>query len=70
MKTTEQATQIFQKHFSDWQQRQQNQTSGYEYESSFVKMMQEVEREIFQLSVGEVPTDKNRKKKSKRVLGK
>ena len=43
MKTTEQVTKIFQKHFTEWQQSQQNQTSGYEYESSFVTMMQEVE---------------------------
>jgi len=31
--------------------------------------MQEVEREVFQLSMGGVPKDKNRKK-SKRVFGK
>lgn len=70
MKTLEQATELFQKRYSDWITNQHNQTSGYEYENSFVKMMQEVELEVFQLSAGEVPTNKNRKKKSKRVLGK
>jgi len=70
MKTIEQATEFFQKHYSEWLKKQQNQNNGYEYESSFVKMMQEVEHEVFQISVGEVPKNKNIKKKSKRVLEK
>lgn len=70
MKTIEQATEFFQKRYTVWLKNQQNQNNGYEYESSFVTMMQEVEREVFQLSAGEIPTDKNKKKKSKRVLEK
>lgn len=70
MKTIEQATEFFQKRYSEWLKNQQNQNNGYEYENSFVKMMQEVEQEVFQLSVGKVPKNKNIKKKSKRALGK
>ena len=70
MKTIEQATEFFQKRYSEWLKNQQNQNNGYEYENSFVKMMQEVEQEVFQLSVGKVPANKNIKKKSKRALGK
>jgi hypothetical protein len=70
MKTIEQATEFFQKRYAEWLRNQQNQNNGYNYESSFVKMMQEVEQEVFQLSVGEVPQNKNIKKKSKPVLGK
>ena len=70
MKTMENATRIFQKHYADWEESQKNQTNGYEYESSFVKMMQQVELEVFQNSAGKVPASKNQKKKSKRVLAK
>ena len=70
MKTMEYATEIFQKHYAEWIESQKNQTSGYEYESSFVEMIQKVEQEVFQSSVGKVPASKNQKKKSKRVLEK
>ncbi|QMU66325.1 MAG: hypothetical protein GKR88_19905 [Flavobacteriaceae bacterium] len=44
--------------------------SGYDYESTYADMMQKVEQEILQLSVGEVPKDKNVKKNFKPDLEK
>ena len=42
--------------------------SGYDYESTYADMMQKVEKEVLQLSVGEVPKDKNIKKNFKPAL--
>lgn len=48
-----------------WQQVQENQTSGYEYEKSFTDLWQKLGQEVFQLSLGDATYQKNRKKKSK-----
>lgn len=39
--------------------------SGYDYEATYADMMQKIEHEVLQLSVGAVPRDKNVKKNSK-----
>lgn len=36
------------------------------YEKSFIEVMRGLNEELFQLSVGQVPQDRNLKKKSKR----
>jgi hypothetical protein len=36
---------------------------GYTYEHEFVKLMQELNQELLQLSLGELPKDRNAKKK-------
>ena len=45
-----------------WYESQQGQTSGYEYEKTFVEMMRGISHEIFQESLGPVPKSRNQKK--------
>jgi hypothetical protein len=47
-----------------WKASQQRQTSGYEYERSFVEMWQKMGSKIFQNSIGNLPTSRNQKKTS------
>ena len=63
-------TQIFEKYYQEWLTNPDRMKNGYEYERTYLEMMQNVEREVLQASVGEVAENKNRKKKSKPVLGK
>lgn len=58
-----QAKEKFELHLREWSKNQSGQTDGYEYEKSFVEMMQRVSKETLQLSVGEVPVSKNKKKR-------
>ena len=37
-------------------------TDGYTYEQEFVELMQELNQDLFQLSLGELPKDRNAKK--------
>ena len=64
------ATAILRERYTAWEQDPQRFSSGYEYESSFAKMMEAVEREVFALSVGDAPKDRNRKKNSTPASGK
>ena len=61
--TIDQATEIFRKNYEKWLQEQQHQTSGYEYEKSYVEMMQHVSREVLESSIEK--TGKGRKKNSR-----
>ena len=65
MEFKQQATAIFKKHLEQWESNPERMESGYDYESTYADMMQKVEREVLQLSVGEVPKDKNLKKNFK-----
>ena len=65
----QQATAIFEKYITEWESSPQRMESGYDYESTYAEMMQKVEKEVLQLSVGEVPKDKNVKKNFKPDLG-
>ena len=56
------ATTILEKYLSEWEADPRRMESGYDYEATYAAMMEKVEREILQLSVGEVPRDKNAKK--------
>jgi len=49
---------------SQWMASQKGQTSGYEYEMSFIKLWQRLGREVFQQSVGELPARPHEKKTS------
>lgn len=49
-----------------WQQSQEHQTSGYEYEKSFTQLGQKLGQEVFQSSLGEGAYQKNSKKKPPR----
>ncbi len=61
----QQATAIFERHLSEWESNPQRMKSGYDYEATYAEMMHKVGQEILQLSVGEVPKDKNSKKNSR-----
>jgi isoleucyl-tRNA synthetase len=61
----QQATAIFEKYLSEWESNPQRMESGYDYEATYADMMQKIEHEVLQLSVGAVPRDKNVKKNSK-----
>jgi hypothetical protein len=62
MKHISKAAEIFAKHFQNWENSPERYLSGYHYEESYAKMMQAVEKEVFDLSLGEKPKDKNKKK--------
>lgn len=62
------ATKIFQENYKKWLNNQERNSSGYEYERSFIEQMQKMERELFQHSIGDVPVNRNLKKKSKPPL--
>lgn len=54
------ATEILLKRIDEWSEKPK--TDGYEYEKSFIEVMQGLNEELFQLSVGELPKDRNEKK--------
>ena len=70
MTTKEQAIAIFEKHYATWESDPERMENGYQYEATYARMMQKVEQEILQLSVGKVPKSKNTKKNSRPDLGK
>ena len=65
----ERATNIFRENYSKWIDNDEKYSSGYEYERSFVEIMQNIEKELFKDSIGEVPINRNLKKKSKPRTG-
>lgn len=68
--TQKDPTKIFEKYYAEWMDNPQRLESGYDYEKTYSEMMKKVEMEVFQNSVGEIPINKNRKKNSKRFMGK
>jgi cell fate (sporulation/competence/biofilm development) regulator YlbF (YheA/YmcA/DUF963 family) len=70
METKEKAVEIFSKYYSDWEKNKERNQSGYDYERTYVEMMQKVQQAILQNSVGEISPSKNVKKKFKPVQGK
>ena len=59
----EQLKKSYERKLKDWMSSQAGQTSGYEYEKSFLSFMREVSQDTFQASVGTLPTSKNKKKR-------
>lgn len=66
----QQATAILANYLTQWESNPQRMESGYDYEATYAEVMQKVEQEILQLSVGKVPKDKNNKKNFKPDLAK
>jgi hypothetical protein len=54
------AIEILSKKIDEW--GHQPKSDGYEYEKSFIELMQGLNQELFQLSVGDLPQDRNKKK--------
>jgi len=70
MDTKAQALKIFEKYYQDWESNPKRMDSGYDYEATYAEMMQKVEQEVLQVSVGDVPKGINSKKNSKPDLEK
>jgi len=66
----ERATEILSKHLEAWESDPVRMRSGYDYELSYAVMMKKFEKELLQLSVGNVPKSKNSKKNFKPDLEK
>ena len=62
MTTKEEALAIFERYYEQWESNPNRLESGYDYESSYAEMMQKVEQEVLQVSVGKVPKSANAKK--------
>ena len=70
MTNKEKALTLFESYYTQWENSPERMASGYDYERTFVEMMQKVQQEVFQSSVGEVPKSKNNKKNFRPALGK
>jgi hypothetical protein len=53
-----------------WLDQQPTLTSGYDYETEFIKRARSINKMILEKSLGEQPLSRNHKKKSKPALGK
>ena len=60
------AIEVLLKGLEEWESKPKG--DGYEYEQSFIEVMQGLNSELFQLSVGELPKDRNAKKNSRPKL--
>jgi hypothetical protein len=63
----ENATELFREKYISWLKNPDRLKNGYNYEKTFVAMMQELESAVFQDSLGDIPSSRNLKKKFKRV---
>jgi hypothetical protein len=61
------ATEILLSKLDEWEKMPK--PDGYSYEKSFLEVMQGLQKELLQLSIGELPQDRNSKKKFKHKLG-
>jgi hypothetical protein len=53
---------IFSEKIEQWLEEQEQQTDGFEYERSYVETIQDISKEVFQMSLGAEPKSKNQKK--------
>lgn len=53
-----------------WLDQEQNITSGYEYETAFIKVVRNMNKIVLEKSLGKLPGSRNSKKKSTPALGK
>ena len=54
------AFEILSKRIDDWENKPKS--DAYDYEKSFIEVMQQLNAELLQLSVGEISIDRNKKK--------
>tara|TARA_R110000868_G_C10826927_1_gene759056 strand:- start:974 stop:1210 length:237 start_codon:yes stop_codon:yes gene_type:complete len=54
---------IVAKHYQQWEQDPTRMENGYEYESTFARMTQKMEKEMLEVSLGAIPISRNGKKK-------
>ena len=60
MKNAQLAQQIIDR-LTQWEGGQKNQTSGYEYEKSYLEMMKEIEKDVFRQMVEATPGELKKK---------
>ena len=65
--TKEQFLHLASKDYDQWSTSQEGKSDPYEYERSFDHMMNSLAERLFQMSVGEVPTDHRKKNDSHAV---
>ena len=58
----EQLKMNFSEKYQEWEKNQHGQTSGYEYEKTFVEMWQQLGHQVLQQSMGEIKKSRNTKK--------
>ena len=58
----EKVAERLKKVLEEWENNPDRMRSGYDYEKTFVRMMKQFEQELFQESMGDIPS-KNFKKK-------
>ena len=56
------ATEFFLAELGKWEQTRRSQDNGYDYEKSFVQMMHKVMCEVLEISTGDLPSNRNKKK--------
>lgn len=56
------ATELLLKRIDEWTEKPKS--DGYEYEKSFIEVIQGLNQDLLQLSVGDLPQDRNEKKSS------
>ena len=56
----EAAKAILLEKLEEWESKPKS--DGYEYEKSFIEVMKGLNKELYQLSVGDLPKDRNKKK--------
>ena len=54
---------IVTKHYGQWEKNPTRMENGYQYESTFASMTQEMEKEMLKVSLGKLPISRNDKKK-------
>jgi hypothetical protein len=50
---------IVTKHYGQWEENPRRMKNGYEYESTFASMVQAMEKEMLEASLGKIPIDRH-----------
>lgn len=64
------AVKLLRARIAEWNDLEGHKLSGYEYEKRFIELFHQFQVELFQNSLGEVPSNKNEKKTVQTTLGK
>lgn len=61
----ERATALFKEKLTQWCKKNEKESSGYEYEKSYIEAMRRIEHEVLQIMVETKAKSRNSKKKFK-----
>jgi hypothetical protein len=62
MKELDKILAIVTEHYQQWEQNPDRMNNGYEFESTFEVMTQKIAKEMLEVSLGELPKSRNKKK--------